>query len=212
MKKNLFKKFICLSLLTIFSSSYVIPTLANDFKPNLDNISTKENVLLDEISKKYNLKDININELPDGIIPIKIDINNLENELLKFENSINEVNEQFNSDISTYYKAGTFTQKYSHLVGFCTANLTANITQDDKKITRVSTPNVTLTGYTFAVDISNISKDAYINSSGENAYVSANYQIDYYLLVDGLLKLFSKNVSQGFTYTYDKGITSTYFN
>ena len=109
-RRNLYeKKFICLSLLTIFSSSCVIPALANDFKPNLDNISIKENVLLYEIS--------------------------------------------------------------------------------------------------------NISKEVYIDSSEKNDYISANYQIDYYLLVDGVLKLFSQNISQGFTYKYNnKGITNTCFN
>ena len=135
---------------------------------------------------------------------------------LKFNNIIdsNIKNKSIlpNVDIKTTYAAGTFTQKFSHSFGFFKSNLTANITQDNKKITRVSTPSLTLSGFTLSYDISNINTNSYIDSLGKNAYVDVDYQLDYYLLVDGGIKLFSRDISQGFTYTYDKGITSYYVN
>lgn len=208
--KRKFKTLSTLSVVSLLLLGNITNVCANDFS----NIVVSSNI--NEISNKYNLKDIDISELPEGIIPIEVDANNLESELLKFNNLIdsNIKNKSIlpNVDIPTTYAAGIFTQKFSHSFGFFKSNLTANITQDNKKITRVSTPSLTLSGFTLSYDISNINTNSYIDSLGKNAYVDVDYQLDYYLLVDGGIKLFSRDISQGFTYTYDKGITSYYVN
>ena len=101
-------KFKTLSIVSLLLLGNITNVCANDFS----NIVVSSNV--NEVSNRYNLKDIDSSELPEGIIPIEVDANNLESELLKFNNLIdsNIKNKSIlpNVDIKTTYAAGTFTQ------------------------------------------------------------------------------------------------------
>lgn len=208
------KKFLKMSSTLSITCLLLLGNVNNIYAENFSKYT--ETNIINEISNKYYLEDIDIMQVPEGITPVEVDSSELENEILKFNKLIDDNIQSnlvmYNADTPTTYGAGTFTQKWSHVLGFCTSNLSVRVTQDSKKITKVSEPSLTLTGATIGVDITNITKESYIGNDGKNAYVTADYQVDYYLIVDGGIKLFSRDISQGFTYTYDKGITDCYIN
>lgn len=201
------KKFFIFLLTMTMGFTSLNPVFANE-----NNILIN-NSIVDEISSKYNLKDVSIEDVPEGIVPIEVSSEELENTILKIENDIK-------LDLNNYYtksyesrSAGTYKQEHDVQVGvLCRAKLSTRITESNTKITNVTKPNVTLSGFSFAIDLTNVSTDSRIYNNGKNADIDANYQLDYYLVVNGLVKLFSNSVSQGFTYELDKGIVSSYLD
>lgn len=217
MKKS---KLFLFGLSLIFSFNSICLVYANENTISENSISV--NNTIDEISSEYKLKDISIKDIPEGVIPIEVSAEELESKILEIENDIK-------SDLNSYYSnsnnyctennkfrtAGTYTQVFAAQVGaLCRAKLTTKITESNTRITNVTTPNVTLSGFTYSMDLTNVSTSSYIYNNGKNADIDANYQIDSYLFISslGLVKVLSTNVSQGFTYELDKGIISHYLD
>jgi hypothetical protein len=95
-----------------------------------------------------------------------------------------------------------YTNTWDHAEGFglYSVRVTNDVaTNFDNEIKWATAPNVLLTGVTLWVDISNLSADEFHTATQSTAL--ATFNTNYYLLVEGVLQLFS--IAHNVRYTFD---------
>ena len=145
-----------------------------------------------------------IEKIPEGIEPIVVKDNQemlkYINSLIESKTSINDLNENLVSEEDFATKSSTLNlikRSTSKQVGFGNINLYATIQQIgtgglNSIIIGAQNMYTTFTGYTLGYDWRESQSPTYsIDSRKKSIHIWVNGEIDVYLLVDGLVKLFT---------------------
>lgn len=164
----------------------------------------------DEYPLLADLKTISSEDLPDGIIPISFESQE-EAEIflsdLKNQISIIESQRYLTADSNSNLDIGILATNSNLLVQelnlyTCKISLYANYgtsgNSNTGTITYIS-PYTTMTGLTVGLDWTESNADYNISSNQKDAYIFANGTLNYYLLIEGLIKIGSDRVSLGRT-------------
>lgn len=180
-------------LLSIFLTTFV------------PSISAAENQTYDEIFRKYNLQ--TASEIPEGIKPIKV---NSEKELARvLENIDNSINEHANkerqpvvidlsknrdSDFSPL-ATNTYVADYVNIgvPGYGKIELKVRVSDNGSYITSVI-PFTNLTGFSLGFDWNETICSADIVSNGKDVRAWAEGELEYYLIIDGMIKVYSRTI------------------
>lgn len=176
-----------------------------------DNTPSRE---LTRLSKKFGLVDINANEVPKGVVPLEFDsTQELEEFLTSLEkDKISTTHKEYHhgmnrSDVpliptSTSYV--TVTKNCSNAVAIGTyfntwADILVGTSGSFTWISSVLHTRVGLTGVTLGMDLSNEYSYTY-NQSQSSVSVNGGAILNSYLVIEGVVKMYSRPVSCSFTY------------
>ncbi|WP_089608930.1 hypothetical protein [Dehalobacterium formicoaceticum] len=170
------------------------------------NVFASEDQTYDEIFEAYGLK--TVSEIPNGVNPIEI---KNEKELVYFLELINksiddhakkekkpiviDLSKNINSDASTF-ATRTYTVD-SYQIGvplYGKVDLKVTVTDDGYRVTR-ALAFTNITGFTLGFDWDETTRGAEIYSNGRDVYAWAEGELEYYLLVNGTVRLYSKTIS-----------------
>jgi len=145
------------------------------------------------------LKVISKKEIPSNVTPVSF---KSDEEAVAYLNQVfNNINVQTNFDILTRATNGNTTVATTK-VSTGTISLKLRYTTSGNGNTGTITsldPYTTFTGFTLGFGWTENSIGATITSSRKDVYVYTDGTIDYYLLIDGLLKLYSRPISMSGT-------------
>lgn len=179
-----------------FAIAFCLITLACSNSP----VYATDSKSFDEICEEYNLR--TVTEVPDGVQPVEV---KSEEELIQLLESIKNARIEITSESSVVdvTPSGTFgisplgsqsvlVDQVSWYIG--SIKLYARITDNGYMVTS-ATAYTTLSGFTLGFDWDERACGASIVSGGRDVYAWAAGTLDYYLLVNGVIRLYSEEVN-----------------
>lgn len=149
----------------LFNTNFITPMASSYEKGNE----------LETISEKYNLYDCDFSDIPDGVTPIEISADELDEFLNSIHSEEEKLNATLENELQKKANSTTRTEYTLQSAGFKT----------------IMYGNVT-TSYTE-------------NSSKTTTTLYFTYDKNYYLLIDGLVKISTSVYNAEFSWTVDKG-------
>ncbi|WP_129600126.1 hypothetical protein [Anaerophilus nitritogenes] len=167
------------------------------------------NDLVTKLSTEYNLK--TVDKIPEGVQPIVI---NSEADMKEYMQKINDFNnldielelEPENSRLLNLARSSSdYTKSLSTSESVAIGaklNLTAKVKVKNWKIDRVYNERMSLTGFTVGLDVDprSIDIDVDISSNKNSVTIEGECEVDNYLLVDGIVKMFTETRSLRLNY------------
>lgn len=178
---------------------------------------------VDEISSQYSkeeldminsMSDINYSDIPEGIIPLKFESYDELFSYLKDNDLSYSYDEELSESVKQHTRITSFsnsqiktgTNTYSEIKGPYRINLITTMTYTGNLLNRnikTSSAGCTITGLTLGFDFSISDINSIIINNGKGFYSYANGTIDYYLIIEGGLKLFTRDFSIEHLKTYN---------
>lgn len=182
----------------------------------VDSTSSSENLSLNELSSKYDLKNVDINNLPEGSNVIEFKNEEDANKFLATEAAAPQEIEATFDDQGTTNSVGmnklkaltaspysTVRKSVSKNTGFASVNLKADIrVYSSGSFREIKDCNewTDHTGVTFSLDWNEKYHHHYISSDHTRVEVTGGGVLDYVIFVSGIGKLFSRPIDLKFTY------------
>lgn len=184
---------------------------------------------LNDLSERYNLRDISLDEVPEGIIPLVFDsLDELEQALEEHKRNLEYIDDSTLSEHDDEYDNSNFTtvvrESYNkkELWGMVSGtSATLKLYCDYELYSSGSFVGIqgirqhgwSLSGATLNLEISRPNSYAsYRAVNGGEISVSGNVDVDYYLIVNGIVKLRTDAFRAGYVYSFDRGYSDTYFD
>lgn len=167
-----------------------------------------ENSMIENLSSRYNLVDIDIVELPDNVQPIELSSDELDTFLQSITNETTKTSYSITNDRLRTPNTTTRTEYVLHGV-FAKTTMYSYITTNSKdNISNVSGMGVSFSGLTAGVDITDIITSYVVSSTNRTVTLYYDYNKNYYLLVDGFVKLFTTSYRASYKWTVNEGCHS----
>ncbi|SNT06976.1 hypothetical protein SAMN05446037_10378 [Anaerovirgula multivorans] len=172
----------------------------------------QEEVTLNVLEEMYELK--TIDEVPEGIEPIELELEEVEDFIKSIEKYNTEtepdgeieVSDDYNSNEMRILSSSCKSQKISkkELIGILLwKKLYGTIKICDNKITEANSLGMSFEGYSPGITLRDSSvKTRYdISDNGKTITLYGEGDVDYYLLIDGAIKLFTLHTEMEFDYS-----------
>lgn len=174
------KKITCLFLFAAFLMLSCVPAFAAEKSPN-------KKMTYYEIIKEYNLKPVT--EIPKGVKPIEV---NSEEELLQLLQNLEKETYISEPIITTFASSNYIADEYN-IMGVAKIVLYVRVETNNYRVTDAKAYSK-LTGLTAGLEWVPIDEDCRILSNGKDVKAWSYGVLNHYILVNGLLKMYSKDI------------------